>query len=110
MMIYKIAKIIRYIIGEEVRPPMSVYKITREIAAIKPPIITHGLNLPHLVFVLSIVLPMNGSMKSSATRITRITVVIVAIIHSSCAWSPELNRLLVMNMMKYVLTIMKNIS
>lgn len=53
---------------------------------------TQGLNFPHLVFVLSMAFPINGSMNSSHIRMTTISVVTMATILSSKFLLPVLNK------------------
>ena len=81
MMKYTIAKITRYRVGLlTVKPPKSVNSIARVTAAITAPPRTQGLKRPQRVLVLSIILPINGSTKSSAILNTRIMVVTIPII------------------------------
>ena len=83
-------------------PPMSVNSTIRVTELTTPPPTTHGLNLPHLVVVLSTMLPMNGSMNSSTMRSTAMIVVTYRIMRLLCAVSDELNRCEVRNMIRYV--------
>ena len=87
------------------RPPKSVKRKASVIAATNAPTMTHGLNRPQRVFVLSMMLPMNGSTNSSAMRSTRMIVVTMPIMYWSWLALPELNRLLVTKIMKYVASI-----
>ena len=85
------------------RPNRPVYTTTSSNAETVPPMSCHGLKRPHLVLVLSMMLPSSGSMKISAMRMTTTRLVMMPMSLVAMPLSTPANSELVTYTMKYVL-------
>ncbi len=85
------------------RPNMPLKTMASSTAETAPPMNCQGRKRPHLVVVLSTMLPSNGSMKISAMRMITTRLVMTPISLAANALSTPENRQLVTYTTKYVL-------